>query len=101
MELVSIVVFGWPSALAGGALLAAGIATRKPWLGAAGAFVASGFCAFVSMHPAPLRWFGIVALACNWFSVTAISRGRIGWAIASLVPFALLATLLARAVSIQ
>lgn len=101
MDLIPVIAFGWPGALAGGMLLVAGIATRKPWLNAAGAFVASGFCAYVALHPPPLRWFGIVAMTCNWLSVTAVSRGRRGWAIASLVPFALLAAAIGRAVSIQ
>jgi len=101
VDLISIIVFGWPSALAGGVLLVAGVATRKSWLSAAGAFVASGFCAYLALHPPPLRWFGIVAMTCNWLSVTAVSRGRVGWAVASLVPFALLAAAIGRAVAIQ
>jgi len=101
MDLISIIVFGWPSAFAGSALLVTGVVTKRPWVGAAGAFVASGFCAYVAMHPPPLRWFGIVAMTCNWLGVTAMARGRGGWAVAALMPFALLVALLGRAVAIQ
>jgi len=101
MEYFSIIVFGWPSAILGWILLASGMVLRKAKVTAIGAAVATGFCAYVSMNPPPIRWFGLVAFAGNWVSVVAIRRRSPGWAAASMLPFIVLIMLAAYAVFAQ
>ncbi len=81
-----IIVFGWPSAVVGAAVLVAGVVSRKRWLTALGALAASGFCLFVASYPPPARWLGLAAFAANWLAVLAVSRQAVAWAGVALVP---------------
>ena len=101
MEYFSIIVFGWPSAILGCVLLASGIVLRNAKVTAIGAVVATGFCAYVSMNPPPIRWLGLVAFASYWLSVVAIWRRLPGWAAALMLPFIVLVILVAYAVFAQ
>ncbi len=86
MTAFAIIVFGWPSAVVGAAVLVAGVVSRKRWLTALGALAASGFCLFVASYPPPARWLGLAAFAANWLAVLAVSRQAVAWAGVALVP---------------
>lgn len=101
MTALVIIVFGWPSALVGVAILAAGVASRKPWLTAVGALAASGFCLFVASYPPPARWLGLAAFVANWLAVVAISRRAVAWASTAVVPHIVTMLLVGYAVWVQ
>lgn len=94
MEYWSAIVFGWPSALCGIALLILGIAWRNAWVAWVGAAVSAGFCAYVAMNPPPFRVIGLVALACNGLCAVAVARRAVLPAVALLLPFVLAICLL-------
>ncbi len=97
----AVLVLGWPSAVAGAALLVAGVATDSRGLTALGALVASGFCAFVGMHPPPAGWLGLAALVTNWLAALAIARRARSLAAVALVPFIVTLVLVGHAVLTQ
>src|SRR5262245_27428790 len=101
MESWPIVVFGWPSAILGIALLVLGIVWRHPWVSAAGALASAGFCSYVALNPFPARLFGLAALACNILSVVAVRREATWPAAVLLLPFLLIIVWLAHAVLSQ
>ena len=101
MEYWPAIIFGWPGAILGGALLASGIVFRKFGLSIAGAVIATGFCAYAILIPPPFRWFGVLALTGNYLSAVAIRGQAVVWAAALLIPFAVLAVVLAFAVLAQ
>jgi hypothetical protein len=96
-----IIVFGWPSAVFGAAVLLGGVVSRKRWLTALGALAASGFCLFVASYPPPARWLGLVAFAANWLAVLAVSRQAVTWAGAALVPHVVTMLLVGYVVLVQ
>jgi hypothetical protein len=98
MEILVLSVFSWPGVIIGGLLLGLGIAQEKVWLGAVGAILANGFCVYIGMNPAPVRYFGLLALAGNYLCIVAIWRRAGVFAMASLVPLLLLTGYLAYAV---
>lgn len=98
MQYWPAIVFGWPSALLGAALLVAAIARRAFAAGIAGAILATGICAYASLAPPPLRWLGIVALGGNVASALAVRRGALTYAVVGLIPYVLLLVMLAVAV---
>lgn len=87
MNTVTTVVYGWPSALSGLALLALGPVLRRAWLSAIGAVLSAGFCAYMLMSPPPVRWLGAIALIGNFSSVAAVHQKKHAVAYLLLVPF--------------
>lgn len=101
MEILAIMVFGWPSAILGIVLLACGIIYKKARVSAAGAIIATGFCAYISLYPTLIRWIAVAAFAGNWASVFALTRRSVLWATASILPFVVLIIFMAYAVLTQ
>jgi hypothetical protein len=93
-----MVVFGWPGAIVGGALLVAGVVLRRTGFSITGVLVSAGFCAYVTMNPAPLRWLGLPAIVGNLLSAVAVQKKAHMLAAVSMTPFFALAIWLAYAV---
>jgi len=84
------IVFGWPSALIGGVLLALGVSFRRAWLAAAGALVSAGFCIYVGLNPLPFRVLGPGVLLANVLAAVVLRKeGRLV-ATVLLLPYSLL-----------
>lgn len=81
------IVFGWPSAFIGLALLVVGIVVRKTWVVGLGALVAAGFCVYLAMNPMPFRLLGLFAIASNGCAAIAVQRRRLLLASTCLLPF--------------
>ena len=82
----------------GGILLVTGACRRKPRLTIAGAVLSSSFCLYVSLHPAPVRWLAIAALAGNFLSIRVVKEYGPSAAIGTLAPYAVLLLLVFYAV---
>jgi hypothetical protein len=88
-------LFGWPSAAAAVATFCLALLTpSRKWLGFAGATIAMPFCAVLSRSPT-FRAPGLIALGANVLSAYLFYRGRRDIAFACLVPFMMIATILA------
>jgi hypothetical protein len=98
MQAIAIIVLGWPGAIVGTVLIAAGIFLRKPQLSFLGAVIAAGFCLYIAMNPAPFSWLGLLALLCNFLSAVAVRRQATAAATTLAVPFLALEIYLAYAV---
>ena len=98
MQAIAIIVLGWPGAIVGTGLIAAGIFLRKSQLSFLGAVIAAGFCLYIAMNPAPFSWLGLLALLCNFLSAVAVRRQATAAATALAIPFLALAIYLAYAV---
>ncbi|MFN7941617.1 MAG: hypothetical protein U0X73_08440 [Thermoanaerobaculia bacterium] len=93
-----ILVFGWPSAIAGFVLLAVGSAARKSWLSGLGAAVSTGFCFYLAMNPAPAGVLGLLAIGGNACAVLAAHRRRSLLAAICLIPFLVASSYLVAAI---
>jgi len=85
-------VIGWP--LLAAAIVAFGVAfaTRRTWVGVAGALIAAPLCLHLKDMPY-LHWVSLAALPGNFVSVAALWRGRRDIAFAMLLPFMLMVVL--------
>ena len=88
------VVFGWPPVVVAFTAFAAGFLTTRTWLGFIGAAIAAPFCFAASGYPL-FHWVALVALGANFVSAFLLHRGRADIAFAALVPFMMVAALLA------
>ncbi|MGI9263489.1 MAG: hypothetical protein ACR2QU_01085 [Gammaproteobacteria bacterium] len=98
MQAIAIIVLGWPGAILGTLLIAAGIFLKKSQLSFLGAVIAAGFCLYIAMNPAPFSWIGLLALLCNFLSAVAVWRQATAVAAALAIPFIALEIYLAYAV---
>lgn len=98
MQWIAIILFGWPAAIAGTVLIAAGIWRQKARMALVGAFLAAGFCLYVAINPAPFRQVGLVALVSNFLSAYAVRRRTTETAVVFALPFLALELYLAWAV---
>jgi hypothetical protein len=88
MALIPI-VFG--SATVAGLLgLLAGVIWREPVVAGVGAVLSALFCLYFAASPYAWEVLGWTALGGNALAVVATSRGRRGWALGLLVPYAVL-----------
>ena len=94
MEWWPAVIFGWPAVVLAFATFAAGFLTNRTWLGFAGAAFAAPFCFYASGYPL-FEWFAPIALAANFVSAWLLYRGRADIAFAALLPFMMVAAVLA------
>lgn len=92
------IVFGWPSALGGGALLALGVSFRRAWLAAAGALLSAGFCVYVGLNPFPFRILGPGVLLANVLAAITLRKEGRFLATVLLFPYGLLLMYFAGAV---
>jgi len=92
MDLILIILLGWPGAIVGLLFLITGIATKNRKFGIIGAIVAMGFCLYTSLYPPPTRWLSISAVICNWASALWNRGNKTVWQIVLLLPMILLIT---------
>ena len=101
MQYWPAIAFGWPSVALGGSLLVAGVISNRTWLCIAGGLVVTGFFLYISLHPIPLRWIALLALAGIVSCSVAVSRRARLLAALSLLPFFVVVVSLAFAVIMQ
>jgi hypothetical protein len=101
MEIIPIILLGWPSAIIGVLFLISGIVLKNKRFGIIGAIIAMGFCLFTSLYPPPTRWLGISALISNWISALWNWKYKIIWQSLFLLPMILLIIWVAYAVLSQ
>jgi hypothetical protein len=89
MPVLMAIVFGWPSALLGLALLLGGALAQRASLSIGGAVVSTGFCAYLAMNPFPFALLGLAGFAGGCLSARASWRGAavvaLGWCLPLLV----------------
>jgi hypothetical protein len=76
------------------AAFAGAFLTTNDWLGFIGATIGAPFCFFASDFPL-FHWLGLTALVANFLAAGLLYRGRREIAFAALVPFMIVATVLA------
>ena len=87
MELLLVLIFGWPAVLLALVLSAAGILRRKPkWL-AVGSVIVIPFFAYLAATPR-FRWIALASPLLLLGASIAVHRSRFGLAWALFVPFA-------------
>ena len=87
MELLPVLIFGWPALLLALALSVAGILRRRPaWL-AVGSVIAIPFFSYLAATPR-FRWIALAFPLLLLGASIAVHRGRFGLAWALFVPFA-------------
>jgi hypothetical protein len=101
MQYWPAIVFGWPSVALGGSLLVAGVISNRARLCIAGGLLVTGFFLYISLHPTPLRWIALLALAGIVTCSIAVSRRASLLAALSLLPFFVVVVALAFAVLMQ
>ena len=90
-------VMGWPAVGVSLIVFATGLISRRSGLVLAGSVVSAPFCLFVSGYPR-IGAFGLVVLGLNFLSVWASRQGRPLVAGALVLPFVVLAGIIAATV---
>ncbi len=90
-------VMGWPAVGVSLIMFVAGLLSRRPGLVLAASVISTPFCLYVSAYPA-IRAFGLAVLGLNFLSAWASRRGRPILAGALVLPFVVLAGVIARTV---
>ena len=90
-------VMGWPAVGVSLIVFAAGLLSQRPKWVLAGSVISTPFCLYVSLYPG-IRFFGLAVLSLNFLSWWASRRGRPLAAAALVVPFVVLAGVVAAAV---
>jgi len=90
----STVAFGWPAVITALAVFIVALLRRQTSLAVAAGILSAPFCLLVSGYPLIREW-GLIVLSGNVFGVIALSRGHVGLAAASWLPFVALAGFLA------
>lgn len=101
MDYLIILVFGWPAAILGAALLAGGIVFGRPALSVAGALATTGFCTYLMLTPTSLKWWVAVAVLCNYGSAVFVWRRSLRWAALLLLPYIWITVVVANAILSQ
>lgn len=89
------IVFGWPSAVGGAILLAAGVLRLRAGVALAGVLVSAGFLTYIALNPMPLRAVGIGCLIANVACAVAVRLRRRRDAVLWLLPYLALVVYLA------
>jgi hypothetical protein len=97
-----VVVFGWGPVVASAVAFCLAFRLQRPWLALVGAAIATPFLFVISGYPHPIGRFGgpIVFLA-NFGSAALVRKGERRLAMVLLVPFVIVASVLAYMVITQ
>ena len=97
-----VVFFGWGPVLAAAAAFGFAVRLKRPWLAFLGAVIAIPFLFTISGYPHPIGRFGgpLVFLA-NFASAALLRKGERRLAMVLLVPFVVVATVIAYVVVTQ
>jgi hypothetical protein len=91
-----VVVFGWGPVVAAAAAFYLAFRLQRPWLAFVGAVIAVPFLGFINGYPHPIgRFVGPIALLANFGSDALFGRGKRRPAMVLLVPFVIVASVLA------
>lgn len=101
MEILLIIILGWPGVIVGYFLLCISIIFENKKLGIAGAILATGFCLYAYLYPPPTRWIALTALVCNFLSLFRSGKQSRYWRVSFLLPLTVLIIWIAYAVLSQ
>jgi hypothetical protein len=97
-----VLVFGWGAVVVAATAFLLALCLNRPWLAFAGAAIATPFCLFISGYPHPIgRLSGPIVLLANFASAALLRKGERRRAMLLLVPFAIVAFVLAYLVIAQ
>jgi hypothetical protein len=97
-----VLIFGWGAVVVAATAFFLALCLNRPWLVFVGAAIATPFCLFISGYPHPIgRLGGPIVLLANFASAALLRKGEHRRAMLLLVPFAIVALVLAYLVITQ
>jgi hypothetical protein len=97
-----VLVFGWGPVVGAATAFVLAFSLKRPWLAFVGPVIAIPFLFTISGYPHPIgRFGGPIVLLANFVSAALLRKGRHRGAILLLVPFVIVASVLAYRVITQ